>query len=184
MLGTHNHDVLLLLLTTRVNTGVEPPPQKVLHINLSYDDNLPILFCHDSILINTALREVKIHSEHWIDLTTNPPIQTIRESLSQSNLMATRSQQHRLGQKWLCQNENKQRALSTYRLQRIGYRGRRMKKEQMMLQPTARKQGHNGKKNEERVICGRLGRTNYARAIKYPMYKYARWQGEKTWWTP
>jgi hypothetical protein len=45
----------------------------------------------------------------------------------------------------------------------------------MMLQPTARKQGHKGNRKLRReTFSGRLDRTNNARAIKYPMYKYAK----------
>ena len=53
----------------------------------------------------------KNHSEHWIDLTTPAHPRTIRESLSQSNSMATTSRQHR--QEWQCQRGWKiQQALS------------------------------------------------------------------------
>jgi hypothetical protein len=73
--------------------GVELPPWKIPPINLSYSDALPIWFIMTAML-NTALWVVKYHSKHWIDLAINLPIRRIKESLSQSNSMATRSRQH------------------------------------------------------------------------------------------
>ncbi len=61
---------------------------------------LPIWFHNDSNFQH-CLAWGKNHSEHWIDLTTPAHPRTIRESLSQSNSMATTSRQDR--QEWQCQ---------------------------------------------------------------------------------
>ncbi len=61
---------------------------------------LPIWFHNDSNFQHCIVWR-KNHSEHWIELTTPAHPRTIRESLSQSNSMATRSWQHR--QEWQCQ---------------------------------------------------------------------------------
>ena len=82
----------------------------ILPINLSHSDALPIWFQNDSNFQH-CLVWGKNHSEHWIDLTTPAHPRTIRESLSQSNSMATTSRQHR--QEWQCQRGWKiQQALS------------------------------------------------------------------------
>ncbi len=71
---------------------------------------LPIWF-HNDNNFHHCLVWGKNHSEHWIDLTTLAHPRTIRESLSQSNSMATTSRQHR--QEWQCQRGWKiQQALS------------------------------------------------------------------------
>ena len=82
----------------------------ILPINLSHSDALPIWFHNDSNFQH-CLVWGKNHSEHWIDLTAPAHPRTIRESLSQSNSMATTSRQHR--QEWQCQRGWKiQQALS------------------------------------------------------------------------
>jgi hypothetical protein len=91
-----------LPLTPTVNIGVELPPQRFFPSTTHILALCQYWFYNDSNLVKTSLCKVKNHFRHWIDLTTNPPIRTIRESLSQSNSMVTRSRQHR--QEWLCQS--------------------------------------------------------------------------------
>ncbi len=54
-------------------------------------------------------------------------------------------------------------------VQSIGHRGRRVKKEQMMLQQSAKSKNAKAKEKMRRgALCGRLDRTiNYARTINY-----------------
>ncbi len=60
-----------LPLTPRVNTGAEPPPQKILPISLSHADALPIWFYNEGNFVNTALCEVKseksLQTLKWLD---------------------------------------------------------------------------------------------------------------------